>query len=296
MMSLRPRRLAGSLLAALALAMVWASTVHAQTTPSAPPATPAPRPKPPQQPVKGKPGQKPPAAPALKATIVTEGKFAPFNMLDGQGRPAGFEVELAGELCKRAKIECKIVTAPWNDILPGLLDKRYDAIMASMEMTTERRRQVAFSKKYMQVPGAFVAAKGAGPPDGAPVLLKGKTVGVQKGTVYADHLERTYRKAIRVKTYATIEEARDELAAGKIFAVLGDKVVAWQWLKEAGAQCCEFFGQDVKDAKTLGDGVGIGMRKDDVKLRDAFNKALTDAIADGTHKRIADKYLPFAIY
>jgi ABC-type amino acid transport substrate-binding protein len=81
-----------------------------------PPPAPPPRPKPATPPQKTKPGQKPPPAPALKATVVTEGKFAPFNTVDAQGRPAGFEVDLAAELCKRAKIECRIVTAPWDDI------------------------------------------------------------------------------------------------------------------------------------------------------------------------------------
>ena len=286
---------ATTLVVALAAICPPAAEAQQQGSTTQPPAPP-PRPKPVTPPQKTKPGQKPPPAPALKATVVTEGKFPPFNMVDAQGRPAGFEVDLATELCKRAKVECRIVTASWDDILPGLLDKRYDAIMASMDMTQERRRQISFSKRYMLVPGAFVAPKSAAVPDGAPALLRGKTVGVQRGTIYADYLERTFRKAIRMKSFPSIDEARKELAAGKLDAVLGDKVSLWQWLKTADGACCDFFGQDVKDARTLGDGVGIGFRKDDAKLRDAFNKALAETVADGTLKRIADKYLPFAIY
>lgn len=289
--------LAGVMALVVALAALCPPLAEAQqqgstTQPPAPP----PRPKPATPPQKAKPGQKPPPAPALKATVVTEGKFPPFNMLDAQGRPAGFEVDLANELCRRAKVECRIVTAPWDDILPGLLDKRYDAIMASMDMTQERRRQVGFSKRYLLVPGAFVAPKSSAGPDGAPVLLRGKTVGVQRGTVYSDYLERTFRKAVRVKAFPTLEGAHRELAAGKLDAVLGDKVTLWQWLKSADGACCDFFGQDVKDTRTLGDGVGIGFRKDDAKLRDAFNRALAEVVADGTLKRLADKYVPFAIY
>ncbi|MGE0425394.1 MAG: transporter substrate-binding domain-containing protein [Reyranellaceae bacterium] len=257
-------------------------------------AQPRPRPATPAQ--RTKPGQKPPAAPAIKATVVTEGRYPPFNMLDAQGRPAGFEVDLAAELCKRAKVDCRIVTAAWDDILPGLLDKRYDAIMASMIMTSERRRQISFSKRYMLVPGAFVSARSAAVPDGAPALLRGKTVGVQRGTVYADYLDRAFRKAVRMKQFPTADAARKELAAGKLDAVLGDKVALWQWLKTPDGACCDFFGQDIKDRRTMGDGVGIGFRKDDAKLRDLFNKALAEVVADGTLKRIAEKYVPFAIY
>lgn len=289
----RARLVAGMTALAIALVAMCVSPVVAQQQGST---TQPPRPRPAPPPQKAKPGQKPPPAPTLKATVVTEGKFPPFNMLDAQGRPAGFEVDLATELCKRAKVECRVVTAPWDDILPGLLDKRYDAIMASMDMTPERRRQVGFSKRYMLVPGAFVAPKSAAVPDGAPVLLRGKTVGVQRGTVFADYLDRAFRKAIRVKPFPTADEARRELAAGKLDAVLGDKVALWQWLKSPDGACCDFFGQDVKDTRTLGDGIGIGLRKDDSKLRDAFNKALAEVVADGTLKRIAEKYLPFAIY
>lgn len=293
----RTRLLAGVTAFVVALAAACPPVAEAQqqgstTQPPAPP----PRPKPVTPPSKAKPGQKPPPAPALKATVVTEGKFPPFNMVDAQGRPAGFEVDLATELCKRAKVDCRIVTASWDDILPGLLDKRYDAIMASMDMTQERRRQISFSKRYMLVPGAFVAPKSAAVPDGAPVLLRGKTVGVQRGTIYADYLERTFRKTVRIKPFPTVDDARKELAEGKLDAVMGDKVAMWRWLKSSDGACCDFFGQDVKDTRTLGDGVGIGFRKDDSKLRDAFNKALAEVVADGTLRRMAEKYVPFAIY
>jgi len=208
----------------------------------------------------------------------------------------GFEIDLANELCRRAKVECRIVTAPWNDILPGLLGKRYDAVMASLDMTPERRRQIAFSRRYMLVPAAFVASKSIAVPDGAPVLLRGKTVGVQRGTIHADYLERTFRKAVRTKQFTTAAEARKELAEGRLDAVVGDKVALWQWLRTEEGSCCDFFGQDIKDTRSLGDGVGIGFRKDDPKLREAFNKALAEVVADGTLRRLAEKYLPFPIF
>ena len=134
------------------------------------------------------------------------------------------------------------------------------------------------------------------PADGAPVLLRGKTVGVQRGTTFTDYLERAFRKTIKLRQFASTDEARRELAAGKLDAVLGDKVALWKWLESPDGACCAFFGQDVRDPRTLGEGVGAGFRKDDLKLREAFNKALADMIADGGYKKIADKYFPFPIY
>jgi lysine-arginine-ornithine-binding protein len=275
---------AACLAAVVALAPV-AAAAQAAARPRAAPAA------------KPKPGQKPPAPPAMpKATVVTEGRFPPFNMLDAQGKPAGFEVDLAAAICQRAKLDCRIVAAKWDDIIPGLLDKRYDIAVASLQITAERRRHIAFSQRYYTAPAAFVTTRGVLPPDGALALLRGKTVGTQRATTFADYLERAFRKTIRLRQFATAEEARRELAAGKIDAVLGDKVALWQWLESAEGACCAFFGQDIKDRRTLGEGVGAGFRKEDVKLRQAFNKALADMIADGAYKKIADKYFPFPIY
>lgn len=254
----------------------------------------SPRPRPAAKP---KAGQKPPAPPpAPKVTVVTEGKFPPFNMLDAQGKPAGFEVDLASAICQRAKLDCRIVAAPWDDIMPGLLDKRYDIAVASLHMTRERRRHIAFSRRYYTPPAAFVTTRGDLPADGAPALLRGKTVGVQNGTTFTDYLERAFRKTIKMRRFATAEEARAELAGGKLDAVLGDKVALWKWLESPQGACCAFFGQDIKDARTLGEGVGAGFRKEDTKLRQAFNQALADMITDGAYRKIAERYFPFPIY
>lgn len=272
--------------ATLALAPVMAA---AQTPAPAPRTRPAPAPK-------TKPGQKPPAPVVPKATVVTEGKYPPFNMLDAQGRPAGFEVELVNAVCQRARLDCKVVTAAWDDIIPGLLARRYDIAVASLQITSQRRKHIAFSRRYYTVPAAFVTARGALPADGAPALLRGKTVGVQRATTFTDFLDRAFRKTIKLRQFPTAEEARAELAAGKLDAVLADKVTLWKWLESPEGACCAFFGQDVKDARTLGEGVGAGFRKEDLKLREAFNKALSDMIADGAYKKIADRYFPFPIY
>jgi lysine-arginine-ornithine-binding protein len=231
-----------------------------------------------------------------KVTVVTEGKFPPFNMLDAQGKPTGFEIDLANAICQRAKLDCKVVTAKWDDIIPGLLDKRYDIAVASLQITSERRKYIAFSRRYYTAPAAFVTAKGALPVDGAPALLRGKTVGVQRATTFTDYLDRAFRKTIKLRQFPTTDDARRELAAGKLDAVLGDKVALWKWLESPDGGCCAFFGQDVKDTRTLGEGVGAGFRKDELKLREAFNKALADMIADGAYRKIADRYFPFPIY
>jgi ABC-type amino acid transport substrate-binding protein len=267
---------------------------QAQPAQPAPPATrPTPRPAAPP----ARPGQKPPPPlpPAFKITIVTEGGYPPFNTVDAKGTPCGFEIELAQALCQRIRAECKFVAAKWDDLLPGLLDHRWDAIFSSLEVSADRRRHIAFTRRYYQVPAAFVARKGSGL-DGATALLKNKRVGVRKGTTHADWIERSYRRTIRLQQFDTMEQVWAGLLGGQLDAVFGDKVQLHAWLKSEEGACCEFFGQDVKDSATMGIGIAAGLRKDDVKLREALNKAISEIAADGSYRRINDKYFPFSIY
>ena len=69
-----------------------------------------------------------------------------------------------------------------------------------------------------------------------------------------------------------------------------------EWLKTKDGQCCEYIGEDVQSEKHFGKGAGIALRQGEDELKGAFNKALAEIIADGTYKKINDKYFPFSIY
>ncbi|SKA05546.1 polar amino acid transport system substrate-binding protein [Enhydrobacter aerosaccus] len=278
-------------LAALGLVML-ASGSMAQT---AKPATkqPVPQTKPAAQAKPAAP-KSPFPAPAFKLTIATWGSYPPFNYLDRKGLPAGFEMDLAQEICQRMKAECEFVAAKWDDLIPGLVEKKFDIVMASLEVTPERRRRLGMSRRYYLSPGAFIAAKGA-PFDGPPSLLRNKRIGVQKDSTHADWVDKSFRRSAQIKRYASVADELQALANGEVDAVFGDKAQLWLWSQKPEGQCCELVGQDIKDAPTLGIGVAAGIRREDVKLREAFNKALSEMIGDGTYKKLNAKYFPFSL-
>lgn len=256
------------------------------------PAKPAPRAAP--QPAKPPAPKSPFTPPAFRITVATEGAYPPFNYLDRKGLPAGFEIELAQEACQRMKAECEFVAAKWNDLVPGLLDKKFDIVMSSLEVNSERRRRLGLSRRYYLSPGAFIAAKGQ-PFDGPPSLLRNRKIGVQKESTHADWLDKSFRRSAQIKRYDTVAEALQGLANEEVDAVFGDKVQLWLWSQKPEGKCCEVIGQDIKDTQTLGVGVSAGIRREDVKLRDAFNKALGEMMSDGTYKKINEKYFPFPL-
>ncbi len=285
------------LIALLAVvAMTGAASAQQQQTqpPPKPPAKPAPATKP-AAPVAAKPGPKSPfTPPAFKITIATEGAFPPFNYLDRKGMPAGFEMELAQEACQRIKAECEFIALKWDELIPGLIDKKFDIIMSSMEVTRERRQRMGLSRRYYLSPGAFIAAKGA-PFDGPPSLLRNKRIGIQKDSMHADWADKSFRRSAQLRRYGSIQEALAGLANDEVDAVFGDKAQLWLWSQKPEGKCCELVGQDIKDTQTLGVGVAAGLRKEDVKLREALNKAFGEMMTDGTYKKLNEKYFPFAL-
>ncbi len=228
---------------------------------------------------------------ADKIRIATEGAYPPFNMKNTKGELVGFDVDIAKALCDQMKADCEIVSQDWDGIIPGLLAKKYDAIIASMSITEERKRKVAFSEPYYSNYLRFIAPKNSGLTV-SKSGLKGKRLGAQRATISAQHLEDNFRRSANVKVYDTQEAAFLDLKAGRLDAVLADAYPGYDWLKKA-----ENSGYDhIGDTIDINDKIGIAVRKQDKALADKFNKAIQDLRSNGTYQRINANYFPFSIY
>ena len=233
-------------------------------------------------------------AQAETVRIGTEGAYPPFNSVDSSGQLVGFDIDIAKALCEKMKVECTFVAQDWDGIIPALLAKKFDAIVASMSITDERKEKVAFTAPYYQTPGSFIAPKDTKITDISPAALKGKTIGTQSSTTAAVYLEEKYKDS-EIKLYPTQDEANADLAAGRLDGILADKFVLYEWLeKSSDGKCCTFVGPDLKDVNPQG--TGIAVRKEDNALREKINAAIKEIVADGTYKKINAKYFPFDIY
>jgi putative lysine/arginine/ornithine/histidine/octopine transport system substrate-binding protein len=231
------------------------------------------------------------SAQAEKIRIATEGAYPPFNMKDTSGQLTGFDVDIARALCEEMKADCEIVAQDWDGIIPGLLAKKYDAIIASMSITAERKQKVAFTDPYYSNYLRFVAKKGSGL-TGTQSGLKGKTLGAQRATISAQHLEDNYRKSANVKVYDTQEAAFLDLKSGRLDAVLVDAYPGYDWLSKSENSGYDFLGESID----IDDKIGIAVRKGDSKLAGKFNKALKALLKNGMYSKVNSKYFPFSIY
>jgi len=231
---------------------------------------------------------------AEKLKIATEGAAPPFSTVLADGTLAGFDVDIAKALCAQMKIECEIVAQDWDGMIPALQAKKFDAIIASMTITEERKKQVAFTNKYYATPLALAALKDTTLTGTEPTALAGKTLGAQASTTQATYAQDVYAKAgADVKLYPTHEDAVADLVNGRLDAIITDKFVLVDWVKNGGGKdCCKLVG-DVKGTEAQ---IGIAIRQGEDALRERFNAAIDAIVVDGAYKKVQAKYFDFDIY
>jgi putative lysine/arginine/ornithine/histidine/octopine transport system substrate-binding protein len=220
-----------------------------------------------------------------------EAAYPPFNNKDASGQVVGFDKEIGDALCAKMKVECSVVTSDWDGIIPALNAKKFDFLISSLSITEERKAAVDFTDPYYSNKLQFIAPKNVDFKTDKD-SLKGKTIGTQRATLAGTWLEDTYGDDIKVSLYDTQENAYLDLTSGRVDAILADKYANYDWLKTDAGKNYEFKGDPVVES----DKIGIAVRKGDNELRNKLNAALKEIVADGTYKKINDKYFPFSIY
>jgi octopine/nopaline transport system substrate-binding protein len=256
------------------------------------------------QPVLAQDAQKP-------IKIATEGAYAPWNFTTADGKLDGLEVELANDLCARMKVTCEIVAQDWDGLIPSLTVGKFDVIMASMFITPKRLETIDFTQPYAVDPSGFAVAKDSdlgklgvsaekfkledeaastAAIDKLKPLMKGKIVGVQAATTNLDFVKKYFGDTVEIREYKTTEQHDLDLAAGRI-----DALFAQQTALAATLAKPEFADYTIAGPGFVGGvfglGTGAGLRKEDTKLKDMLNAAIDSAIADGTIKRISEKWV-----
>ncbi len=232
---------------------------------------------------------------AQTVRIGIEGAYPPFNSIDSDGNLIGFDVDISNALCEAANLQCEFVVQDWDGMIPGLLAKKYDAIIASMAITEKRMKKVAFTSKYYQTPAKFVAPVGKGY-DVTPEGLKGLSVAVQRATTHENFLRANFPD-LDIRVYATQDEANADLASGRVDLGHANSVVlAKAFLDTDQGKGFEFIGPGFAVPEWHGNGAGIALRKGEDDLRMKFDEAIKTIRANGTYAKINDMYFDFDIY
>jgi polar amino acid transport system substrate-binding protein len=184
------------------------------------------------------------------------------------------------------KAKCQITEIAWDGIIPALLAHKIDVIFASMSITDERKKTIAFSLPYYDTPVVVVAPK-AEPLD--PTNLAGKTIGVQIGTVEADWLKKYYTGKATIKTYQTQDESNADLLAGRTDLMVLDGIAAATFVQSSAASGMEIKATLAHDP-LFGAGVGAGLRQGDTALKAKLDAAILAVRKDGAYDALDKKY------
>jgi arginine transport system substrate-binding protein len=224
------------------------------------------------------------AAAAQTIRFATEASYPPFESMDASNKIVGFDVDLANALCKEMDATCTFSNQSFDSLIPSLKFKRVEAVMAGMDITPERQKQVLFSNPYYDNSALFIGVQGKYT---SIDQLKGKKVGVQNGTTHQKFINDKHPEITTVP-YDSYQNARLDLQNGRIDAVFGDTAVVTEWLKANPKLAA--VGDKVTDKAYFGTGLGIAVRKGNTELQQQFNSALEKVKQNGTYEAIYNKW------
>jgi len=244
-------------------------------------------------------------------TIALEGGYAPWNLTLPGGKMGGFEPELLANLCARIQLQCNLVAQDFDGMIPGLQAGKFDVLMDAISITPEREKIIAFSRPYASTPATFAVTDPKVLPKASstsPVLkltgdpktdqptvdalrkeLKGKTIGIQSGTVYTKFINDGFKDVATIRVYKTAPERDLDLANGRIDASFDD--VTYYAAIAGQKETASIVPAGPKIGGPIwGPGEGIAFRKQDADLKAKFDTAISAALADGTVKKLSEKW------
>jgi polar amino acid transport system substrate-binding protein len=215
-----------------------------------------------------------------KIIVATEGAYPPFNYFQG-AKLTGFEVELAEAMVKKMGLAIEWKSLSFDALLSGLRQDRWDMVMASFGVTDERAKAVSFSQPYYCSGGVIVSKDAA---IHTVASLNGKTIAVQTGSTYMENVQKL-QGVKEVKNFPRDTDARSALLNGRVDAWVSDRFVV-----KAALETSPSAGLKAGDYVFV-EKIAVALKKGNVTLAAAVDKALADVLADGTYKAISEKFM-----
>ena len=218
-------------------------------------------------------------------TTCTHLPYPPFQS-EVDGKVQGFDVSLIDLVAKDLGVKQEILDQPFENFKTGgsLNSGQCDLAAAGMTITEERKKNVDFSAPYFDATQAVLVDKKAGVDSLAAVKSKNVKFGAQAQTTGEDYAKS---KGLDPVSFESSDAVLNGLRTGQVKAVVIDYPVVQGWLKtKANADAFK-----VVDNLNTGEQYGFTVKKGNTKLRAAINKAITDAKADGTYKKLYEQWI-----
>lgn len=212
--------------------------------------------------------------------------YPPMEYYDSDGRtPIGFDVELARLLADKMDLQIEYVNAEWDTIFEGLDTNKYDAVISSVTITSERRKTMSFSQAYIGNAQSIVVRKDSDIKVSRPADLEGLTVGYQVETTSEYYMNDMAEAGLFFTgmAFGTVTQAYDALLAGECDAIMNDIFVSAGYLLQSSQYKMVWTGE-------ADEYLGIAMKKNNLVLIEKVNEALDSLSVEGTLRALSKKF------
>jgi len=224
---------------------------------------------------------------AGELTIGLDDSYPPMEYRDESNNLVGFDIDLGAEIANKLGVKAKSVPTDWNGVVLALKSSKFDVVLSAMSITPERQKEIDFAGPYIDGGQIIVVKNGSAIKTSAD--LKDKVLGCQLGAT-GEQAAMKIQGTKEVKKYDKITEAFHDLSIGRLDAVIVDAQVGGFYTKK------EMGVYKILDERLTKEPEGIGVRKEDQKLKAAIQKALDDLKADGTLTKLSNKWFGYDIY
>lgn len=241
---------------------------------------------------------KPDLTALVRLRFLTSIDFPPFNFTDQNGKLAGFNVDLAREICNELEVadKCQIQALPFGDLNTALAASQGDAVIAGMAVSDDLRARFAFSRPYLMLPARLVRNLKAGIKGENAAALADHPVGVVKATAHEAMLSAYFPK-VKPVTFDSKDALLAALKDGKVDAAFADSLQLSFWVSsQASQKCCALFDGPYMSEQFLGEGMTIMLRQKDDVLTAAIDHALAALSRSGRLQEIYLRYFPYGLY
>lgn len=225
-----------------------------------------------------------------KVVVGLDDSFVPMGFRQKSGKLVGYDIDLAWAVFKLYGIKVDFQTIDWNMNVTELHNGTIDLIWNGFSITPQRQKQAAFSDTYLYNDQVLVTLKKNKIKSFAD--MQGKVLGAQTGSSGANDID-TYPKLLknRIKnheavTYDSFTNAFIDLNVGRIQGLLIDSTYANYYIKHQAHP----ENYRVTTGALPKEKFAVGMRKGDVTMRHKINAGLKQLAANGTLKKINEKW------
>ncbi|WP_051368662.1 transporter substrate-binding domain-containing protein [Psychromonas sp. SP041] len=224
----------------------------------------------------------------LQVTFATDANYFPFEYLSDDKQIQGFDIDIAKAICEQANLQCSFEHHRFDGLLLTLPFGRYDAVIAALDITSERLEKVDFSDSYYKVPPVFISKEQLQ----GKFSLEGKFIGVQANTSNQNYLIKFAKENSYIVPYYSSQAALNDLKQARIDAVFADFAVINNFLSKQEDNSLVISRTEAVFVEQFSKGYGIAVKKNNHVLRDRLNLGLKLIVENGTYAKIFQEYFP----